>query len=189
MSSSVPAHQPSTDAIDDLIARYDGVRRATEALAAGLCPEDCAAQSMTDASPVAWHLAYRSGRFATFVLEAAAERYRHFNPNRTRATRRPGNLVEFGHFRPVPTLARGNRPAGLHGDVWEWTQRPYTPNPGYRTPSRAIDACNGKLMGNQLMLRGGSCATPTSPIRATYRNVFPPDARWQLSGIRLARDS
>jgi ergothioneine biosynthesis protein EgtB len=100
-----------------------------------------------------------------------------------------GNFVESGWLHPtgvaVPDAAA---PAELFGDVWEWTRSPYAPHPGYHPPTGALGEYNAKFMCNQLVLRGGSCATPRSHVRASYRNFFPPQARWQFSGIRLARD-
>ncbi len=98
-----------------------------------------------------------------------------------------GNFAETGLLHPRMTRA-SDAPAALFGDVWEWTQSAYGPYPGYQPPEGALGEYNGKFMCNQLTLRGGSCATPRSHVRATYRNFFYPHQRWQFSGLRLARD-
>jgi ergothioneine biosynthesis protein EgtB len=96
----------------------------------------------------------------------------------------PGTLLDDVPGEPEAAAAGGL--AQMTGDVWEWTASAYLPYPGFRPLDGALGEYNGKFMVNQMVLRGGSCATPRSHIRPTYRNFFPPDARWQFSGIRLA---
>ena len=100
-----------------------------------------------------------------------------------------GNFVESGALHPLALreAPAENALAQLFGDVWEWTRSDYAPYPGYRPAEGAVGEYNGKFMSGQYVLRGGSCATPASHVRATYRNFFPPEARWQFSGVRLAR--
>jgi formylglycine-generating enzyme required for sulfatase activity len=99
-----------------------------------------------------------------------------------------GNLLESWRWHPATAPGDGDGPQQLFGDVWEWTRSPYDPYPRYTPPAGALGEYNGKFMCNQFVLRGGSCLTPRSHIRPTYRNFFPPDAQWQMSGFRLARD-
>lgn len=110
-----------------------------------------------------------------------------------RALEPQGNFLEDGRFHPAAApasrgAASATQPLQLFGDLWEWTSSSYAPYPGYRPAAGALGEYNAKFMCNQMVLRGGSCATPRSHIRATYRNFFPPPARWQFMGIRLAND-
>jgi ergothioneine biosynthesis protein EgtB len=97
-----------------------------------------------------------------------------------------GNFVESGNLH-TSTAAPGGGLQQVFGDTWEWTSSGYTGYPGYKPLPGALGEYNGKFMSSQVILRGGSCVTPASHIRPTYRNFFPPATRWQFSGLRLAR--
>jgi len=99
-----------------------------------------------------------------------------------------GTFVEDGRLHPA-AAPDADGIVQMLGDVWEWTRSAYEPYPGFRPLPGALGEYNGKFMVSQLVLRGGSCATPRAHVRPTYRNFFPPDARWQFSGVRLARDA
>jgi ergothioneine biosynthesis protein EgtB len=94
-----------------------------------------------------------------------------------------GNFLDLNMLNPSASNGES-----MLGDVWVWTRSSYDPYPGFKPFDGALAEYNGKFMVGQVVLRGGSCATPPGHIRHTYRNFFPPSARWQFSGIRLAED-
>ncbi len=147
---------------------------------AGLLPVD-------PSEPVTHISAYEADAYATWAnarLPTEAEW-----ETAAVSARPDGHFAENGAFHPVPLAAGEEGCVRLFGDVWEWTRSAYSPYPGFRPAAGALGEYNGKFMANQLVLRGGSCATPTGHVRPTYRNFFPAAARWQFSGVRLARDA
>jgi ergothioneine biosynthesis protein EgtB len=100
-----------------------------------------------------------------------------------------GNLADAGCLHPRPTAGGNGALQQMIGDVWEWTASSYSPYRGFRAANGAVGEYNGKFMSGQMVLRGGAAVTPPGHVRITYRNFFPPPARWAFSGIRLAEDT
>ncbi|MBF9237276.1 ergothioneine biosynthesis protein EgtB [Hymenobacter sp. BT683] len=129
--------------------------------------------------------AYANWAGARLLTEAEWETAaRHFGASTAEGTWLESNVLDP---QPVPADADPTACHQLLGDCWEWTYSAYHAYPGYQRAAGALGEYNGKFMVNQLVLRGGSCATPESHIRLSYRNFFHADKRWQFTGIRLAR--
>ena len=134
-----------------------------------------------------WWSAQHPGQAATrlpteFEWEHAAQRWQA-------PSLAAGNFLESGALHPLPVATVFEGPLQMLGDVWEWTSSSYAPYPGFQAWEGPVGEYNAKFMVNQMVLRGGSCATPKSHIRTSYRNFFPTDTRWQFNGLRLARDA
>ena len=175
------ASRPATNAEFLAFVEDGGYRRPELWLSEGWA----IARAQGWAAPLYWRK--RDGAWTEFTLHGAQPLDAH------------ASVAHLSHFEAdafarwagarLPTEFEWEHAAPDAGAVWEWTSSSYGPYPGYRPAAGAVGEYNGKFMSNQYVLRGGSSATPPGHLRPSYRNFFPSGARWQFSGVRLARDA
>jgi ergothioneine biosynthesis protein EgtB len=174
------ASRPATNAEYLAFVEEGGYRRPELWLSEGWAM----AQAQRWESPLYWRR--REGAWMEFTLHGLQP----LDPHAT--------AIHLSHFEAdafarwsqarLPTEFELEAAGGACADAWQWTSSSYGPYPGYRAAPGAVGEYNGKFMSNQYVLRGGSSATPAGHLRPTYRNFFPSPARWQITGVRLARD-
>ncbi|MBA2650921.1 MAG: ergothioneine biosynthesis protein EgtB [Tatlockia sp.] len=146
-------------------------------------------RSLDPTEPVS-HLSYYEADAYARWREArlpTEEEWEHFV--RAHKITKQNNFMEKGLFRPQAALSEDrSKPNQFFGELWQWTSSAYSSYPGFKPIRGELGEYNGKFMNNQMVLRGGSCVTPSSHIRASYRNFYQPEKRWQFSGIRLAQN-
>lgn len=146
---------------------------------------------LVTSEPVCHLSYYEAAAFARWAGKRLPTEFEWEHAASTQDTgRREGNFVDEQFFHPVPlgTIPENGGVKQLFGDVWEWTNSAYLPYPGYRQVPGPLGEYNGKFMNDQMVCRGGSCATSRNHFRHTYRNFFQSDKRWQFTGLRLASD-
>lgn len=145
-------------------------------------------QPIDPGAPVCHLSAYEAAAYAAWAGARLPTEFEWEAAARQMEGDAPMTRYQLDRMLPQPQAPSGAAPV-LAGEAWQWTSSAYAPYPGFRPLPGPAAEYNGKFMINQLVLRGSSCATPPGHGRTSYRNFFPAAARWQFSGLRLARDA